>query len=52
METICKRLAAVRAATVAIRPALMCFYQALDQGQRVGLRFVHHVAQPDYGPCG
>jgi hypothetical protein len=30
-----KRLTAVRAATVAIRPALARFYEALDQGQKV-----------------
>jgi LTXXQ motif family protein len=35
METMRKRLAAVRAATAAIRPALMHFYEALDQGQKV-----------------
>jgi hypothetical protein len=35
METMRKRLAAVRAATAAIRPALMRFYEALDQGQKV-----------------
>jgi hypothetical protein len=29
------RLAAVRQATAAIRPALMRFYEALDQGQKV-----------------
>jgi hypothetical protein len=29
-----KRLAAVRAATAAIRPALVRFYGALDQGQK------------------
>jgi hypothetical protein len=34
-ETMRKRLAAVRAATAAIRPALMHFYEALDQGQKV-----------------
>ena len=28
-------LAAVRAATAAIRPALVHFYEALDQGQKV-----------------
>jgi hypothetical protein len=35
METMRKRLAAVRQATVAIRPALTRFYEALDQGQKV-----------------
>jgi len=35
METMRKRLAAVRAATAAIRHALMRFYEALDQGQKV-----------------
>ena len=35
METMRKRLAAVRAATAAIRPALAHFYEALDQGQKV-----------------
>jgi hypothetical protein len=35
MEAMRKRLAAVRAATAAIRPALMHFYEALDQGQKV-----------------
>jgi len=35
METMRKRLAAVRAATAAIRPALIHFYEALDQGQKV-----------------
>jgi hypothetical protein len=35
METKRKRLAAVRAATAAIRPALMRFYETLDQGQKV-----------------
>jgi len=35
METMRKRLAAVRAATAAIRPALVRFYEALDQGQKV-----------------
>jgi hypothetical protein len=29
------RLAAVRAATAVIRPALVQFYDALDQGQKV-----------------
>jgi hypothetical protein len=38
MDAMRKRLAAVRAATAAIRPALMCFCEALDQGQKV--RFV------------
>jgi hypothetical protein len=35
METMRKRLSAVRAATAAIRPALARFYEALDQGQKV-----------------
>jgi LTXXQ motif family protein len=35
MELLRTRLAAVRAATAAIRPALMRFYEALDQGQKV-----------------
>jgi LTXXQ motif family protein len=35
METMRKRLAAVRTATAAIRPALARFYEALDQGQKV-----------------
>jgi LTXXQ motif family protein len=35
METMRKRLAAMRAATSAIRPALARFYEALDQGQKV-----------------
>ena len=35
METRRKRLAAVRAATAAIRPALARFYEALDQEQKV-----------------
>jgi len=35
METMRKRLSAVRAATAAIRPALMRFYEALNQGQKV-----------------
>jgi LTXXQ motif family protein len=35
MESMRKRLAAVRAATAAIRPALARFYEALDQGQKV-----------------
>jgi LTXXQ motif family protein len=35
MELMRKRLAAVRAATTAIRPALARFYEALDQGQKV-----------------
>ena len=35
MELMRKRLAAVRAATAAIRPALARFYEALDQGQKV-----------------
>ena len=34
METMRKRLAAVRVATAAIRPALARFYEALDQGQQ------------------
>jgi LTXXQ motif family protein len=34
MEVMLTRLAAVRAATAAIRPALTCFYEALDQGQK------------------
>jgi hypothetical protein len=35
METMRKRLVAVRAATAAIRPALMCFYEALSiRGRR------------------
>jgi LTXXQ motif family protein len=38
METMLARLAAVRAAAAAIRPALMRFYGALDEGQKV--RFV------------
>jgi hypothetical protein len=33
MDAMRKRLAAVRAATAAIRPALTHFYEALDQGQ-------------------
>jgi hypothetical protein len=37
MEAMRQRLAAVRAATAAIRPALLHFYEALDQGQK--LRF-------------
>jgi hypothetical protein len=36
METMRKRLAAVRAATAATRPALVRFYGALDQGQKRG----------------
>jgi len=32
---MCKRLVAVRAATAAIRPTLMHFHEALDQGQKV-----------------
>jgi LTXXQ motif family protein len=35
MELMRKRLAAVRAATAAIRPALARFYETLDQGQKV-----------------
>ena len=35
MDAVRKRLAAVRAATAAIRPALVHFYEALDQGQKV-----------------
>jgi hypothetical protein len=35
MDAMRNRLAAVRAATAAIRPALMRFYEALDQGQKV-----------------
>jgi hypothetical protein len=35
METMRKRLTAVRAATAAIRPVLARFYEALDQGQKV-----------------
>jgi hypothetical protein len=35
METMRKRLTAVRAATAAIRPALARFYETLDQGQKV-----------------
>jgi len=35
METMRKRLTAVRAATAAIGPALARFYEALDQGQKV-----------------
>jgi LTXXQ motif family protein len=38
MDAMRQRLAAVRAATAAIRPALVHFYEALDQGQKV--RFV------------
>jgi hypothetical protein len=30
-----KRLATVRAAVAAIRPALVRFYEALDQGQKM-----------------
>jgi len=37
MDAMRQRLAAVRAATAAIRPALVHFYEALDQGQK--LRF-------------
>jgi LTXXQ motif family protein len=35
MDAMRQRLAAVRAATAAIRPALVHFYDALDQGQKV-----------------
>jgi LTXXQ motif family protein len=35
LETMRKRLTAVRAATAAIRPALARFYETLDQGQKV-----------------
>ena len=35
MDIMRKRLAAVRDATAAIRPALLQFYGALDQGQKV-----------------
>ena len=35
MDAMRKRLVAVRAATAAIRPALVHFYEALDQGQEV-----------------
>jgi hypothetical protein len=35
MDAMRRRLAAVRAATAAIRPALVHFYEALDQGQKV-----------------
>src|SRR5262245_32866657 len=35
MDAMRKRLAAVRAATAAIRPALTHFYETLDQGQKV-----------------
>jgi hypothetical protein len=35
MDAMRQRLAAVRAATAAIRPALVHFYEALDQGQKV-----------------
>jgi hypothetical protein len=34
MEAMRQRFAAVRAATAAIRPALLHFYEALDQGQK------------------
>jgi hypothetical protein len=34
MQAMRQRLAAVRAATAAIRPALLHFYEALDQGQQ------------------
>ena len=43
MAALRVRLAAVRAVTAAIRPALTRFYGALDQGQKVGL-----VGTPDY----
>src|SRR5262249_61130058 len=42
LDAMRKRLAAVRAATAAIRPALMHFYEALDQGHKVrfaGMRY-------------
>jgi hypothetical protein len=35
MEVMVVRLAAVRAATPAIQPTLMRFYEALDQGQKM-----------------
>jgi LTXXQ motif family protein len=35
MDAMRQRLTAVRAATAAIRPALVQFYEALDQGQKV-----------------
>ena len=35
LEIMVARLAAVRAATAAIQPALMRFYEALDQGQKM-----------------
>jgi hypothetical protein len=35
LDAMRQRLAAVRAATAAIRPALVHFYEALDQGQKV-----------------
>jgi hypothetical protein len=35
MEVMVARLAAMRAATAAIQPALMRFYEALDQGQKM-----------------
>jgi hypothetical protein len=35
MDAMRQRLAAVRAATAAIRPALVHFFEALDQGQKV-----------------
>jgi LTXXQ motif family protein len=35
MDAMRQRLSAVRAATAAIRPALVHFYEALDQGQKV-----------------
>jgi hypothetical protein len=34
MEVMVARLAAMRAATAAIQPALMRFYEALDQGAK------------------
>jgi len=34
MDAMRQRLAAMRAATAAIRPALVHFYEALDQGQK------------------
>jgi hypothetical protein len=38
MDAMRKRLAAVRAATAAIRPALTHFYEALDQGAEGAIR--------------
>jgi hypothetical protein len=35
MQVMRARLAAVKAATAAIRPALARFYDALDEGQKV-----------------